>query len=86
MALPPHPDDSLLPAPRRAPTQNLTVSVVELKALDDTLHRASKSLAALGHVCAAASQACRGEKEVIDEAREAVRARIETAGVQWNPA
>ena len=61
------------------------MSVLELKAMADTLHRASRSAAALGRVCAAAAQACRDEKEVIDEAREAMRARIEAAGVQWVP-
>ena len=78
-------DDAVLPAPRRAATNTVCMSVTELKAITDSLHKASKSAAALGRVCQAAAVACRDEKEVIDEAREAMRARIEAAGYQWVP-
>ena len=78
-------DDAVLPAPRRAATNTVCMSVTELKAITDSLHRASKSAAALGRVCQAAAGACRDEKEIIDEAREALRQRIESAGFQWSP-
>ena len=84
-ALPDAAGDTTMPAPRHAATTQVTMSVTELKALADTLHRASKSAQALGRVCGGASQACADEKVVIDEARDAMRARIEGAGFQWSP-
>ena len=78
-------ETAVMPLPRRTSSAQVTMSVNELKALADTLHRASRSASALARVCGAAVTACKDEKEVIDEAREAMRARIESAGFVWNP-
>ena len=79
-------DDAVVPAPRRAAIDTFCMSVTELKVITDALHRASKSAAVLGRVCEAAVATCRDEKVIFDEAREALRARIESAGFQWSPA
>ena len=79
-------DDAVLPAPRRAATNTVCMSVTELKAITDALHRASKSAAVLGRVFEAAVRTCRDETVIFDEAREALRARIESAGYEWSPA
>ena len=79
-------DDAVVPAPRRAAIDTFCMSVTELKVITDALHRASKSAAVLGRVFEAAVRTCRDETVIFDEAREALRARIESAGYEWSPA
>ena len=73
------------PAPPQRTTARVSMSVEELKTLIGALKRASKSASNIARLFGSAAHTCQEEKAVIDEARDAMRALIEAAGVQWSP-
>ena len=84
-ALPDAPEDKTTPPVANFDNGKILVGIDELTTMANTLHRAGKSSAQLGRLLSGAAQCCRDEKEVIEEAKQALQQRIDAAGFRYDP-
>ena len=81
-ALPAPQDITTTPASTR---RRVIVTTDQVKAMADCLHRAGNSSTQLARLLTGAAKCCKDEREMIEEAKEALEMRIHLAGFKFEP-